>query len=210
MQGGLIPFSELESNKPIAQIQGWAQKPSRGAVTHNLLSGRDKGRDRRTPPRDGTYAPHQRQRQEELLRVTCESLRSKNQRHSCLCSPSAPVLRRVCYSGAIATSPDMFRLLSYRGLLKITYPLLQHCLKHNGLLNPHFPGSQESFSLRSSWLAICAAEFLLFSNPLSWRLWKPGWTETLTVAQPASAVTPETLFLFGCFTARRASAYAQL
>lgn len=57
MQRGLIPFPEFESNQPLAQIQGLAQNPSRGAVTHNLLSGRDKRRDVRTTPRDVCAAP---------------------------------------------------------------------------------------------------------------------------------------------------------
>lgn len=50
MQGGLIPFSDLESNQPLAQIQGSAQIPSCSAATDGLLSGRDKGRDVHTAP----------------------------------------------------------------------------------------------------------------------------------------------------------------
>lgn len=54
MQGGLSPFSDLESNQPLVQIQGSAQIPSHSTVTHNLLSGRDKGRDVHTAPETQT------------------------------------------------------------------------------------------------------------------------------------------------------------
>lgn len=52
MQGGLILFSQSERNQPLAQIHSLARKLSRGAVTQNLFSGRDKGRDVPTTPRD--------------------------------------------------------------------------------------------------------------------------------------------------------------
>lgn len=52
MQGGLILFSQSKRNQPLAQIHSLAHKLSRGAVTQNLFSGRDKGRDVPTTPRD--------------------------------------------------------------------------------------------------------------------------------------------------------------
>lgn len=66
----------------------------------------------------------------------------------------------------------MFRLRSYQGLHKITYPSLQHNPKQNGSLHPHPPGLQDPFSIRSSWLAIRAAGCLgqhtaLHQSPLT-------------------------------------------
>lgn len=79
MQWGLILFWQSERNQPLAQIHSLAHKLSRGAVTQNLFSGRDKGRDVPTAPRDGCAG---RQRQKELPRVTHESLRRKSLGHS--------------------------------------------------------------------------------------------------------------------------------
>lgn len=140
MQEGLILFSQWERNQPLAQIHSLVHKLSRGAVTQNLFSGRDKRRDVPTAPRDGCSG---RQRQKELPRVTHESLRRKNQGHSPLENQGRRRANR-----AIPTFTALFRLQSYQELQEITYPLLQHYLKQTPyFINPFISGLQESFPL---------------------------------------------------------------
>lgn len=143
MQGGLILFSQSERHQPLAQIHSLVHKLSRGAVTQNLFSGRDKGRDVPT-----------------ALRDVCAGDRDKT---NC---PGSPTSRwgertrgtrlwrenqgRRRANRAIPTFTALFRLRSYQGLQEITCPLLQRYLKQTPyFINPYFSGLQESFPLRA-------------------------------------------------------------
>lgn len=133
MQRGLIPFLELESNQPLAQKQ-----------SHAIFSGEEtKGGMQAPHPTEGCTASPETARTAQGHSQVAQEQDPEALTPLLVFCPSSP---SVCYSRATFTV--MFRLQSYQGLQKITYPLLQHNLQQNGSLNSFFPGLWKCFSLR--------------------------------------------------------------